>query len=52
VSDRPRLILQAQYSILPVFAFSYAPAPHTGAKLDRYINRLIVRSAAVAVGPA
>jgi hypothetical protein len=49
VRERGRLILQAQYSILPVFAFSYSPL-NADAKLDRYINRLIVRTAALGAG--
>ncbi len=42
-TSRPRLILQLQYSLLPVFAFLYRPvpvAPNPG--LDRYVNRLLV----------
>jgi hypothetical protein len=42
-STSPRLILQVQYSLLPIFAFRYEPAKITGgALLDRYVNRLIV----------
>lgn len=39
----PRLILQAQYSLLPIFAFRYRPVKiATGVRLDPYINRLMV----------
>ena len=39
----PRLILQAQYSILPVFAFRYAPVPAAAAAaVDAYVNRLLI----------
>jgi hypothetical protein len=40
---RPRLILQAQYSVLPIFAFLYRPiAVRDRPAVDRYVNRLIV----------
>ncbi|MFH5927579.1 phytanoyl-CoA dioxygenase family protein [Roseomonas xinghualingensis] len=42
-SKRPRLILQAQYSLLPVFSFHYDPiavSPESG--VDAYINRLLL----------
>ena len=40
--ERPRLMLAAQYSLLPVFAFNYHPVPlKTGAHLDPYVNRLL-----------
>ncbi|WP_194152294.1 phytanoyl-CoA dioxygenase family protein [Muricoccus nepalensis] len=43
----PRLILQVQYSILPIFAFRYAPvAAPLPAGLDPYVNRLIMASPA------
>ncbi|MDQ2763315.1 MAG: hypothetical protein M3Y22_07415, partial [Pseudomonadota bacterium] len=39
----PRLILQAQYSLLPVFAFQYAPLASSGPpSLDPYVNRLLL----------
>lgn len=39
----PRLLLQAQYSLLPVFAFDYAPlALSRPPDLDPYVNRLLV----------
>ncbi|HEX3349900.1 MAG TPA: hypothetical protein VHS58_17555 [Acetobacteraceae bacterium] len=42
--SRPRLLLQAQYSLLPVYAFEYSPiewdAPDD---LDPYVNRLLIR---------
>ena len=41
----PRLILQAQYSLLPVLAFRYDPIAVPGASgLDPYVNRLLVES--------
>jgi hypothetical protein len=41
--SRPRLLLQAQYSLLPVFAFRYEPVKlQAPPALDRYINRLLV----------
>lgn len=43
-SGRPRLMLQAQYSVLPVFAFQYEPAPPRPAPpVDPYVNRLLIR---------
>jgi hypothetical protein len=42
----PRLMLQIQYSLLPSYAYQYAPEPYDGAlPLDPYVNRLIVRPA-------
>jgi hypothetical protein len=39
----PRLILQAQYSLLPVFAFRYEPpVQNVVSGLDAYVNRLLV----------
>jgi hypothetical protein len=41
--DKPRLLLQIQYTLLPVFTFRYLPIPMplpVGA--DPYVNRLIV----------
>jgi len=39
----PRLILQAQYSLLPVFAFEYQPIVLQATEdLDPYVNRLLV----------
>jgi hypothetical protein len=41
--ERPRLILQAQYSLLPVFAFKYEPlAMDSAGPIDPYVNRLLV----------
>jgi len=42
--DRPRLILQAQYSLLPNFALLYRPVavPTRPAQIDPYTHRLIV----------
>ena len=40
---RPRLVLQAQYSLLPIFAFDYAPVLRTDLGFDGYSNRLLVR---------
>ena len=40
----PRLMLQIQYSLLPSYAYQYAPEPYDGPLLlDPYVNRLIVR---------
>lgn len=40
----PRLMLQIQYSLLPSYAYLYAPEQYHGAlPLDPYINRLILR---------
>jgi hypothetical protein len=40
--DRPRLMLTAQYSLLPVFAFNYHPVSlEIGSHLDPYVNRLL-----------
>jgi hypothetical protein len=40
---RPRLMLQMQYSMLPVFANRYRPQRYLGAlAFDRYVNRLLV----------
>jgi hypothetical protein len=45
--DAPRLILQIQYSILPVFAFLYEPAAvELNPAYDPYINRLLIRAVA------
>jgi hypothetical protein len=43
--DAPRLMLEVGYTLLPVFALDYRPAPLTPSRpdLDRYINRLIVQ---------
>jgi len=44
-TDQPRLMLQAQYSLLPVFAFLYEPISISPVRhIDRYINRLLLRS--------
>jgi hypothetical protein len=41
--DKPRLMLQIQYSLFRSYAYLYEPEPYTGAlSFDRYINRLIV----------
>jgi hypothetical protein len=41
---QPRLMLQIQYSLLPSYAYRYAPEPYRGPlALDPYVNRLIVR---------
>jgi hypothetical protein len=43
-TGRSRLMLQAQYSILPVFAFAYAPLERGGPRgVDPYCNRLLLR---------
>lgn len=42
----PRLILQAQYSILPNFALNYRPVEDPSHyRLDSYVNRLVLGSA-------
>jgi hypothetical protein len=42
---RPRLILQVQYSVLPIFAFAYAPVRLPSAPpIDGYRHRLLVAS--------
>lgn len=39
---KPRLLLQIQYSLLPVLKFAYRPQPiPLAARFDRYINRLL-----------
>jgi hypothetical protein len=41
---QPRLMLQIQYSLLPSYAYRYAPVSYDGPlMLDPYVNRLIVR---------
>jgi hypothetical protein len=41
--SKPRLILQAQYSLLPVFAFRYRPVTLPVQPLvDAYVNRLLI----------
>jgi hypothetical protein len=40
---RPRLMLAAQYSLLPIFAFRYTPVQLEPApSVDRYVNRLLI----------
>lgn len=41
--DRPRLILQIQYSLLPVYAFLYEPRDRSEADFDPYCSRLLLR---------
>lgn len=42
-TKHPRLLLQIQYSLLPVHAYRHEPQPYSGAtRLDAYINRLIL----------
>jgi hypothetical protein len=44
-SAKPRLMLQLQYSLLPVFAYRYKPSDGFGDELfDPYVNRLLVRA--------
>ncbi len=44
---QPRLMLQIQYSLLPSYAYRYAPEPYHGPLLlDPYVNRLIIRQPA------
>ncbi|WP_343733331.1 hypothetical protein [Duganella sp.] len=43
-AQQPRLMLQIQYSLLPSYAYRYAPEDYHGPlPLDPYVNRLIVR---------
>ena len=43
-TQKPRLLLQIQYSLLPVYMYRYAaPQRLAPAQLDSYINRLFVR---------
>jgi len=43
-SGRPRLLLQVQYSLLPVYLYRYRPvASERGEGVDPYINRLFVK---------
>jgi hypothetical protein len=39
----PRLILQIQYSLLPVYAFVYAPVARSELDYDPYCSRLLLR---------
>ena len=42
-TTQPRLLLQVQYSILPILKYNYRPVPIPNAELfDRYTNRLLV----------
>jgi hypothetical protein len=42
-SDRPRLMLAAQYSLLPIYAFRYRPlALEPKPMIDPYVNRLLI----------
>jgi hypothetical protein len=42
-ATKPRLILQAQYSLLPVFAFRYRPIALAAPPcVDSYVNRLLI----------
>ena len=42
-TTQPRLLLQIQYSILPIFKYNYRPVPIPNAELlDPYTNRLLV----------
>lgn len=48
---RPRLLLQIQYSMLPVYAYRYRPEVYKGSRhFDPYTNRLILSQRAC--GPA
>jgi hypothetical protein len=38
-----RLLLQVQYSLLPVYKFRYRPLTDVQQQLDRYTNRLLIR---------
>lgn len=39
----PRLMLQVQYSLLPIFAFRYDPVEREAPMVDAYCNRLLLR---------
>ena len=40
---RPRLLLQVQYSVLPIMKLAYQPIAMPGANyIDRYVNRLLI----------
>jgi len=46
-AHQPRLMLQIQYSLLPSYAYRYAPERYPGPLvLDPYVNRLILRPSA------
>lgn len=46
-AQQPRLMLQIQYSLLPSYAYRYAPECYQGPlALDPYVNRLILRPSA------
>ena len=48
-SNHPRLMLQIQYSLLPSYAYRYAPEDYPGPLvLDRYVNRLIIKQKSLA----
>lgn len=51
-TTRPRLILQAQYSLLPVYAFRYAPIEGGASPAAAYCNRLLLREAGSGASPA
>src|SRR5262249_26430433 len=40
-TEQPRLILQVQYSLLPIYAFLYDPAERPEVDLDAYSYRLL-----------
>jgi hypothetical protein len=42
-TERPRLVLQMQYSLLPIYTFLYQPAERLEADFDAYCNRLLFR---------
>ena len=43
-TQKPRLLLQVQYSLLPIYMYRYAAPQRTeSGQLDGYINRLFVR---------
>jgi hypothetical protein len=49
-TERGRLVLQAQYSLLPVFAFLYQPVEHQAPSVDAYCNRLFLLQGASSAG--
>jgi hypothetical protein len=40
--EKPRLIFQVQYSLLPIYAFLYDPKPVPIERLHRHVNRLLI----------
>lgn len=48
---RPRLVLVAEYSLLPCLLYDYAPVPcRGGERFDPYVNRLVISAAPQPLG--